>query len=441
MEGRMLYSVLCNYFHLVQPGIELATANPDNYRGVTGDFIRIYQFRNQKSHDPNLNVSFDNINKIIKSTIVCYLEFADTIKGDILRVYNSNQIASQFDKKKYAQDLINEYNSSEFSKSYFLNTKWYDPKANSAQYDVATILNIKPLQLKMLGEPGAGKSTALLKIENNLAKRIAKGDNALIPVRINLGTISLDDNIIVNAVKNTLKTDFDTALQGIENNDFCLLLDGYNEILDLDTQRKFAGELDVLISRFPKLSVILTDRAVTAPRIKVMSNARCLYLFNLTNDDKLLYFQKNASKPETFEIIKRNPLSYQLLNTPLKLKHFLALTEKNGRVPVNFTEEYIEMIFEREMLEKKDMNLNYLPSYLEALAISERPFTVIKALSVIAKVNNVLGYTIPDSMVCLDLAINMGILSKNEGELDFTEEEFADYFLVKAAESGIDEVL
>ena len=442
IEGIALYGMLYDYFHLLSPNIPLSTANPDRMNGIDADFVRVYQFRNEKAHNPNINVSFENINKVLKSTIICYLEFAYSIKGDIFKHYNRYQAANNFNVKEYLQKLVENYGSAPFAKSFFLNTKWYDKKHPSSQYDVAMILDQKPLQLKLLGEAGSGKTTALKKIENILAKRkLQKPESPLIPVYVNLGNISLSDNIIEDSIKSILETDKKTVNALIDGEELCLLLDGYNEILDLDTQRKFAGELDVLIMKHPNLSVILTDRAVTTPRIKVMNQTKCLYLLALTNEDKLLYFEKNASNPNIFKLIKNNQQQLQFLNTPLKLKNYLEVVEKYSSLPDNFTEQYIEMIFEREMNEKKDMNLNYLPSFLEALALTERPFSKIKALTTFAKVKTALGYTIPDTVVCLDLAVNMGILCVDNDKFDFAEEEYADYFLIKAAESGIDEVL
>ena len=104
------------------------------------------------------------------------------------------------------------------------------------------------------------------------------------------------------------------------------------------------------------------------------------------------------------------------------------------------TGDYLEMLMERERSEKKDTNIDYLPYYLEALAVDMKKKQVREVgqdrfLQIMAEVNFSYGFTVPDTMNCQKLLVDMGILQlERNRKISFTNDKFRIYYEMTAAE-------
>ena len=338
----------------------------------------------------------------------------------------------------------------------YVDIKWTNIQANNEVLSVDEILNYNFNIIKLLGDAGTGKTTALRRMEYLLAKQPAGGQEKPLPVFISLANLRNGKSIILSEAANVLNISRWDAQELISHKEVILLLDGYNEILNDETKRKVASELDSLAAQNDGLKIIMTDRNYTTRNVMrndvpTLRMARMFYLFSLSLEDKKKFFEANMKDPEKLQIIMKefseSPETFAMMNKPLTLKHLIDVVEKTGEIPFDLTGGYVDMLYEREMEEKKDPNVAYLRYYLEAFAhLNKDRFSYDDAMEQIALVNRIKAFTKPDSQSCIDLAVGMGILQReNDDQLAFSSEEYRVYFTNCCRDSGlgnrIDELL
>jgi hypothetical protein len=215
--------------------------------------------------------------------------------------------------------------------------------------------------VKLLGEAGCGKTTIMRQLEYLFAVDYIKGRSKIVPIFIPLGNIESDSSLrcdISLIASSTLNIDVQLFEQMLSLNNVVLFLDGFNEVLDSKLKRQIAWSIDGLASQHPSLKIYLSDRSLVRSAIETMKNAICYKLYPLDNKIKESFFRLNSPDEITKGLllvdIVRNPNNYDKYDTPIKLKQLIELTHHSKRIPVDFDEEYIKFLFEREMIDKKD---------------------------------------------------------------------------------------
>ena len=329
-----------------------------------------------------------------------------------------------------------------------MDVHWVEEDSRDKSYSVVKLLNRKELKcVKLLGEAGTGKSTALRRIEYIMASQYKGKRSTPLPVYIELGGLADGENVILTRIASVMEVEPGIAEDFLKNGELCLLLDGYNEILDLALKRKVAKELDYIGREFLQTRIFLTDRAVSRAGIPTLQPARKLYLYPMTMEDRKKYFEKNcrddACRQMILDRLEADPGYFEAMNTPLKLKQLLQVALHSRELPVDIVNEYIEYLMEREQDEKKDENIEYLPGFLQALAILEQEsMTERDALVQMAKCKNAFGFSLPDTRQCLKLSVDMGLLVYEDKEtLRFANREYQEYFFMEGVVNQLDELL
>ena len=414
-------------------------------QGYQRQYLEVYQYRNSLTHDSKQKLLKHKINSIIDSTLVNYLDLSYDYRQKITQMYDQMIMSGYLDRQSYAAAINADYNRY-FAAFRYLDTHWNSADAASQEMKLEDIISSNRFVFKMLGEAGTGKTTALRRIEHLLAEKVRKFPSAPLPVYLPLGTLSKQDDLIINAISRKLSITVNQVNDLITHRQVYLLLDGFNEMLNYETQVVFASELDALSHKYKSLRIILTDRTTVRPLVPVLTKATELYLKPLSLEDKLKYFQLNCRDEEIMQMIREaaedDPGLLDEVTTPLELKHYLEVAVSQHKLPVDLAFSYINALFAREQNEKKDQNMIYLPSFLQSISTIKLPAQKTTVLQRFALVKQLLGYSFPDSEVCLNLAIAMGILQLENGDMiSFINENTRFFFECEGDRSGLLELL
>lgn len=435
--------------------------NPDRYKkdaNYIDHYLRLYQFRNALIHKHDIDLSPRTVQAVMISTLVAKLDLCQKNVQALKDGCRAKQRQEGFDGQGFTAAVCRRYQEEEEQGFGYVDVHWVEEasreKGGPAKapkeggYSVESLLSRPELtRVKLLGEAGTGKSTALRRIEYILASQFRGTDETPLPVYIELGSLADGEEVLCARIASRMGVKPRLAKDFLESGGLCLLLDGYNEILDTALKRKIAKELDYFGRTYPQTRLFLTDRAVSRAGIPALNTAKKLYLYPMTIKDRRRYFEKNCQDPACLrmllERLETDPGYFESMNTPLKLKQLLQVALHSGELPVDIVNEYIGYLMEREQDEKKDENIEYLPSFLQALAILEQDsMSERDALVQMAKCKNAFGFSLPDTRQCLKLAVDMGLLVCEEGGLvRFANREYQEYFFMEGVANQLDELI
>lgn len=438
-------------FRIIPENYNIATRKPENISFEYKEFYDlIYTTRNNSAHD-YVNMHQREAFEIITACLMVYLDVSSRLSDEIEEKFSKESIDTGFLAEKYCLDIINDYKLKAESGFTYIDVKWKATGRNAAEYStVDTIMNDSSNRLvKLLGEAGCGKTTIMQQFEYLTAKNYLEKNSQVIPVLIPLGELETNSSLqhsINDMVCHKLKISPQLLEEMLSANTLRLYLDGFNEILNPQSRKYVAWSIDGLVKKYPNLVIFMTDRALLRQSIDALRGALVYRLYPLDNTMKEMFIRYNCSdekvKNMLLDYFQSNPRQYENYGTPIKLMQLIELSIHQKQIPFNFDEEYIQFLFEREMVEKKDENVEYLEPFACALAISGiDKLTEYKAEAVIADCKRILGYTAPDSRTCLRLLIEMGILVLEDGYIEFKYQSYRDYFWMKAFETHLEELL
>ena len=412
-------------------------------------FHRVYRFRNPISHGENVVLTPDDVLNVTASMLVCELHLCYTKRDAIARLWDQRDAWDAFHREDYCRKITQAYDALCKQGFGYLDVHWYaDSDANTTGLTIDSLRRqTSDHLLKLLGEAGTGKSTSLKQMEYLMAKELAGKSRGMIPVLIELGHLSDEDRPVLSRAARQLNIGESRLSVLLTGGNICLLLDGFNEILDLMLKKKIAKELELLAARYPASRILLTDRALARATIPTLPQARRLYLSPITMQARQEYFRRNCPDATARELIlnktEEDPAYFESLDTPLKLKQLVDVAVSTHTVPEDLLHSYVQLLMEREQNEKKDPNIEYLNVFLQALALQfQDEFSMLKAQKQLAKCKMALGYTQPDTLQCLKLALDMGLLvSEETNVLRFASPEYQEYFACEAEASDLISVL
>ena len=437
------FSIVDFSFNLTEAGKKLEQYNTSpNY---LYHYLWIYKFRNDDIHDI-LALPLDVVQTAIRSILIVELDLCYRYRKVIADKYKAMKRKELFPGKEFTAKIQNDYREFEKNGFGYVDIHWISSEdKDKIDCSVEKLATMKDWTvIKILGEAGSGKSTALKRIEYILAGRYQKNSNTVLPIYIELYTLTDGDQILLDKIAGTMNIESTLAEEFLANGEICLLLDGFNEILDTPIKKKVAKELDAFSRNYPQTRIFLTDRAISSASIPTLNVAKRMHLRPITMEDRKNYFEKNCNDSACLELILKKmneqPEYFELMNTPLKLKQLSEVAKYRMEIPNDITDEYIKYLMDREENEKKDENIEYLPTFLQALAImDEEEIPMLMANAQMAKCKTVLGFSIPDTNQCLKLAIDMGILACEENNMvRFASTEYRDYFLMEGLGNQLD---
>lgn len=446
-----LAPLLKQAFNIVPVEYNLSTKKPYNLNFAQKDsYNLVYDTRNHSAHD-FVNMNMITTFETVTAFLVVYLDIAGRLGPQIEEAFSREGINNSFVANDFCREIVNSYKAETLNGFSYVDIKWKSSISGETEYStVATIMNDNENRLiKILGEAGCGKTTILKQLEYLTAKNYINKKSEIIPVFIKLGNTETDFSPCSNIkdmICNRLNISLDILEEMLSVNSLRLYLDGFNEILDIKLQKHIAWSIDELSQQYPELTIFLSDRSLVRPVIDTMRTAIVYRLYPLDNEMKKIFINSNCSDNEAKEIMlncfDETPGFYENFNIPIKLKQLIELVSKQKTMPYDFDGDYIRFLFDREMYDKNDENVEYLEAFACALALSnDEMMSEHKAEACLAKCKQVLGYTLPDSRRCLRLMIEMGILSNEDGYIGFKYSSFRDYFWMRAFDKHLDELL
>ncbi len=416
-------------------------------------YLRVYKYRNGDTHEGNIvypELTPMDTTQLFISFMCMELDICFQLRKGIFSTYKMKARLEELNPKQIIRDIINEYEHDDANG--YINVRWHKEFGNSSMddeengnEDIDELINNNLLyRTKFLGEAGTGKTTALKRIEYTYAKSWGNSSDKKIPVYVELSEIATcTDPSIIKCIANSLGTENEKMVEEcLEEGELCILLDGYNELLDIDKKKATAKELDELAFKYQKCPIVLSSRTGNE-MIPTLMNADRLYLTELSIEDKIQFFQKSTKDQAVMDLIQEKiedePEYFNDFTTPLKLIRLASIIENNGSFPdpENFVEQYITMLFDREREEKKEENMKYLPDYLRAIAIkmfnkgegdSGYCLSEFSTKRVMGEVHRAMGYDGSDTLQCLDLALELGVLVKNGSDIAFLSDDYLLYF-------------
>ncbi len=400
------------------------TEHGQRYRHIK-EFVYLYQFRNGNLVHGIDEASSDEIRKAVKYTCVSLLWLSLRHSSDL----HKKALFETFSRELSTDWLTNcdfDYQNKMKNIGY-VDFLWSANEICSTEqiaFQDSIILKDE-YYIKLLGQAGSGKTTALLNINHLIIQKYET--NGWIPVFYELKNLSASwDYFLKHIVADRFSVSEKAAECLLESQQrLIFLFDGYNEILNVDIRRRFAQELEQYTDNHRLVRVIMTDRNNQNEITVLRNKSKSFRLCSLTDENRKEYFKKNCKDTKILKLLldtlEKNSVQFEMLTTPIKLYYFTRMTERTGVVPQDFTAEYLQELFERERDEKKDTNLDVLEDYLEAITLltglENEPIEKSKILAVMSRVDNLLGYKDYNTLQALRLARDMGILREENKKL------------------------
>ncbi len=423
--------------------------------------------------DHGLNsLSLLEVYQRINKFLLDYLRITNIKLDELSRLVSVSEEEADF-PHAYILNVIKEY---EAQKGFrYMDVHWHGEEGSSVDCNIDNLINDPNIWkgstngIKFLGEAGTGKTTALKRIQYQLALDFNNGKTGDIPVYISLSELNSDSGCVINRVVEIAQTDREHVVEMLRAGKLVLLLDGYNEILDTQTQRNVAKELDnYILLNFNKTKIYISDRTIAKSSLPVMTSALKLYLRELTIDEKMDYFRERVPE-EVYSLIKQKRECdegyFNLINTPLKLECFAEVVEGKKTIPDDITESYLDMLFDREKNENKELGMDAIEDLLCALAIyiyraegnkadiedddefeenddipSVPSISRTETKMILAKVKNALGYY-EENEHFERVTKGMKILNWENDSVGFSSREYLMHFMLKGTASHIDKTI
>lgn len=448
-----LAALLKQAFSIVPMDFDLSSNMSSSALFSYADSYRlIYQKRNDSAHNFS-NMKQREIFNVITAGLVVYLDISGRLCFQIEEEFNKTTVNSGFSALLYCQKIVRDYRNNAKQGFSYVDIKWRKSTVADAEYcTVNTMLDDDSNRLiKILGEAGCGKTTIMKQMEYIMAQRVAKKQSDIIPVYIPLIKTEIDSSLHADArtlICRQLDVEHDMLESLLALNSVYVMFDGFNEILDSKLKKQIAWSIDELASEYPLLRICLSDRSLVRSVISVLDSAEVFRLYPLDNHMKSELIKKNCSDAEALNLLvsyfNTNPNYYEKFTTPIKIIQLVEFVSEQKRIPEDFEREYIHFILNRELVEKKDENANYLEDFACALALqieTDEGIPLKKACACLAKCKSVLGYTIPDSLKCLHLMIDIGVLVCEEDIINFKFPEYRDFFWMNAFDNHLADLL
>ena len=260
---RPLYTQAFHLFeetdNLSSPNLKELLENGSNNRPYYQRYFhRVYRFRNPISHGENVVLTPDDVLNVTASMLVCELHLCYTKRDATARLWDQRDAWDAFHREDYCRKITQAYDALCKQGFGYLDVHWYaDSDANTTGLTIDSLRRqTSDHLLKLLGEAGTGKSTSLKQMEYLMAKELAGKSRGMIPVLIELGHLSDEDRPVLSRAARQLNIGESRLSVLLTGGNIFLLLDGFNEILDLMLKKKIAKELELLAARYPASRIL-----------------------------------------------------------------------------------------------------------------------------------------------------------------------------------------
>lgn len=397
-----------------------------------------YQLRNKSSHtseDWTLSQMIANVNAVMIATLKAVWDNRQTIQRRVSSTANNGQ----YKIKDLLEKSVKEYNRKLASGFKYVPLLWEsDSGSQSKKMLLEEMLSNKHILLS--GDAGCGKSTALDYLEYQASKKYISGETGVIPVKLAM----IDENPsckLEEMICHKLNIPADHCESLLLKNNILLLVDGLNELTtDAECKRQFVISLEQFVARYSELNVIVTDRRYSPFPIRL---EKTYHLKPMTKEDIIHYAKTRAEcTNEVLSLLTKlldKPAFATLEITPLLINQLLLVLNAKKELPEDHTELigiYLEALQTREYQEKRDLNAapGKFDLFLMKLAIEmpeEGNCSITQAMRSCAELAKEFSIQI-QSDVCINLAVQLGILQQSGGYVSFVLDEYRAYYFLKA---------
>jgi len=421
----------------------------DSYKYLSEDnpyiceFLYLYGFRNKNIvHDNEENTPAEN-GQALKCLCICVLYLCSIYKSTLDEKYSFERFRRELksDWKEKCDSVYQEM----IKKIGYVDFKW-ESKTRHTTSDIA-LQNSEELKnqscFKFVGMAGSGKTTALLHI-NHLLLENYDNDN-IFPVFFELKKlVGATGDFLPHMIEKCYDVSEYAAKSLMETDRLIFLLDGYDEIKETDIQKRFALEIEEYAKQYKSVRIIMTDRTEKNSISVLEDKFRFFRLCSIGKEDKKEYFEKNCKDDEMLKFLldslEDDNIVFRCLTTPLKLKHFMEVVSENKEIPDEsvFMREHIKKLFDRERIEKKDINLDALEDYLKVISFLLGDEERAETTEIQVYTNESVGNQNYDIKKALKLAEDMGILKKitytpemekfEKTSYEFSDDEYLEYY-------------
>lgn len=406
--------------------------------------IKSIILKNEQSHQAPERTKVSNLENF-NTSLIAQLWIINFFKKEL-----SESIKKDSLKKKDFENYINyefEKSSKQFSKFVPLSLK--ELVNNSVNENISfidEILKNNNNRIRVLGQGGSGKTTTL---EFLLHKQIIQYKNnqlnSKLPVIVFLSNLKSNETIIEH-LANKINVSVQYLNELLETNHLILYLDGINEIVETkESKKNKLQEIGNIIDKYPKLSIIVTDRYEFDT---YQSNMFSLPTFLIQKLDPQQINDFVAKYCDNSEELTNHVLSVlntkknikDLLLRPLLLTRAIEIIKNDSDLPEmegQIIERFIDGLLKREKDEKKDPSLNIkyfklLLSYVankiwdthkSNVAIHEFAFNkwLVEASNTFGVENFNAGYV-------SRIGYELEILSKTDDYIQFFHQSYLEFF-------------
>lgn len=404
---------------------------------ILSHYAQCYYMRNQIAHKDSYLTTKETW-EYIDSLLIVYLTIAGRYANDLQEEINSISLNKETDAARYVKDIIRNYEQNNRKAFKYIPLDASNDTKNKNNESLLDIVNsINPL--KIIGHAGMGKSTTL----EYLTYIDAKSYPRVVPIYIELRNITDTDNGILKEIQNKLSCSIEIAVKLLKNGHIHLYLDGIDEILLNDSERKLIiNEINVMIGRYPKTKIVVTDRENT--KITIAEGVSTYIIQALTEEKIKDFIAGNCDNKELNDKVykllfekEEGKTLLELVKIPFMLQNLIEIVRIDGKIPTDkaeFAKNFLEAILKRESKEKGTPESMNLDSYLIAIAILDQEqydrHTLIK---VISNTTNELHLSDVYSDKILELLLQLHILEEC-GYLTyrFVNEDYKEYFYYKS---------
>lgn len=413
--------------------------------------------RNEEGSHECVTLSQREMYERIDDFILDYIVITNAKLRELKKIVLPADKERSFFPEQYVQEIISQYEHEIMEGFWYLDVHWREDENTTEDYNIKNLVKYfqkeKSFGIKILGEAGTGKSTALRRIQYTLAKDYDKYKLGPIPVYVSLGEMTDGNGAILSKICEIIRIEKREVQELLKNSKLAVLLDGYNEVLNTEILSGIAREIDNQFRvYYPQMKLYLSDRTISRNSIPVITDAKKLFLKKITLDEKLCFF-KAKTTAEVYDLILKKandqPSYFEGLSTPYKMMQFIQIVEDTKSIPEDITEAFLRNLIERERNEKKEIEMRDIEDLLQALAIymydnndeneTVKGFDRITVLSKLAEIKNKLGFNV-DTKRFLDVVIGMNILYEESGYIEFSNREYLVYFMLEGLDNGMDKL-
>lgn len=406
-------------------------------------YARCYQLRNELAHQ-DVYRNKKEVWECIDSILTVYLTIPFMFCQKLKEESNILNLSQQTNAKDYIQKVIYNYEHNKRKAFKYIPLEALNEKCDkdTKKESLITLID-KENKVKVIGLAGIGKSTTL----EYLAYRDAKNFHGIVPILIELKNITDTDNGILKEIKSILSCEEEIAIELLNNGYIHLYLDGVNEILLKDNEKQLIiNEIDVMIGRYPKTKIIITDRE--SNKLTISENIPTYIIQPLTNDQIENFINGNCDNKElakkVSDILFQDEKSFllELVRIPFMLQNLIEIVRIDGEIPTNqeeFAKNFLEAILKREIKEKATPESLNLDSYLIAIALADNDkYDRTTLLKIISNTTNELHLSNVYSDKVLDLILQLHIMEECEFLVyQFVDERYKNYFLIQGLKTSL----